>query len=129
MLVALSASALHFWVLPAASFTSKNMTEWGFMNWKSVIVPFKDVCVVVSYSAGPWCAMTGMETRKNRAPKGSRPRAQIFIGPLQCVKFSHRQHDLSMRKKCQLHTARVVELQESRLWRDGPNWESRRALR
>src|SRR5579862_1650858 len=80
MLVALSASALHFCVLPAESVTSKKITEWGFMNWKSVMVPFKLVCVLTSYSAGPWCAMTGGETRNKSAARERRHDAKIFIG-------------------------------------------------
>src|SRR5579863_3161345 len=128
ILVALSASALHFWALPAASFTSKKITEWGFINWKSVIVPFKVVCVVISYSAGPWCAETGAEGTKSRAARVRRHNGQIFMGALQCVKFSHWPHDLSMRKKCQFRKTRIVEVQDSRLWPHGPNWDSRRAL-
>src|ERR1700676_2042110 len=80
--VILAASALHFSTLPSALFTSKNISEWGFINWKSVTVPFKVVNFFVSYADAPWCADAGAEAIRDPTAKAKNAKALVFMGHL-----------------------------------------------
>src|SRR6266436_2526680 len=79
MVTMLAASADHFSTLPSAPFTSKNISECGFMNWKSVTVAFKVVNFFVSYTDAPWCAKTGVETVRSPTAKANKVKVLHFM--------------------------------------------------
>src|SRR5260221_11257384 len=78
----LAASADHLSTLPSAFFTSKKISECGFINWKSVTVPFKVVNFLESYADAPWCAKTGTEAMRNPAARAKKRKALVFMGHL-----------------------------------------------
>src|SRR4030088_1293133 len=77
-----AASADHFSTLPSAFFTSKNISECGFINWNSVTVPFKVVNFFVSYADAPWCAKIGVETARSPTANANKVKALHFMEPL-----------------------------------------------
>src|ERR1700730_3275840 len=90
MVTSLAASAVHFSPFPVESFTSKESSVWGFINWKSVTVPFKVVNFVVSYADAPWCAKIGAETMRRPIAKPKRVTGLVFMRtPPELPRISH----------------------------------------